>query len=60
MINASHERVMSALNFQGPDHVPHFDDYLNKFIERWKNGKAVRRKPLNKFRLLLNWEKMVG
>jgi len=59
MRNVSHERVMSALNFQGPDRVPHFDDYLDKFIERWKNGKAVRRKPPNRFRRLLSWEKMV-
>ena len=39
MRNASHERVTRALNFQRPDHVPHFDDYLDKFIEKWKMKK---------------------
>lgn len=39
MRNKSHERVMSALSFQRPDHVPHFDDYLDKFEEKWKMEK---------------------
>ncbi len=36
MVNISCERVMRALNFKKPDRVPHYDDYLDKFIEKWK------------------------
>lgn len=39
MMNASYERVMKALNFQPPDYVPHFDEYSEKFIEKWKMEK---------------------
>jgi len=41
MENESYERVMRALNFQKPDQVPHYDDYLNKFIDKWKMEKRL-------------------
>ncbi len=39
MMNLSYERVMKALNFQKADRVPHFDDYLDDFITKWKMEK---------------------
>jgi len=41
MVNISYERVMRALNFEKPDRVPHYDDYLDKFIEKWKMEKRL-------------------
>lgn len=41
MENASHKRVIRALNFEKPDRVPHYDDYLDKFVEKWKMEKRL-------------------
>jgi len=41
MVNVSQKRVMSTLNFEKPDHVPHYDDYLDKFVEKWKMEKRL-------------------
>ncbi len=41
MENVSHKRVIRALNFEKPDRVPHYDDYLDKFIEKWKMEKRL-------------------
>ena len=34
MINVSHERVISALNFEKPDRVPHYDNQFIKLMKK--------------------------
>ena len=35
----SKERVMAALDFQTPDHVPLFDEYWSEWVEMWRQAK---------------------
>ncbi len=41
MKNLSPEQVLKALNFQPPDRVPHYDLFLDGFIEKWKIEKKT-------------------
>jgi len=36
---SSTERVMKALNFQEPDHVPRYEGFWGEFIEAWRTEK---------------------